>query len=545
MELERTLPRWVMVICGITTISSILISTLGIFLHLKNYRKPFEQRLTVRILVIVPLFSLSCYCMLMSYKVGRLIEPIREIYEAFTIYTFYKLLVLMLGGERRIILMTVDKPPTSHPFPASLFLKKINISDPQQFLTIKRCILQYVWFKPLLYLVIFITSVLGIYDVNEVSPSSIFVWIGLCYNLSVTTSLYSLAMFWKCLYDQLSAFKPWRKFMCVKLIIFASYWQGIIIGLLNWLGVFKEREKVVLLNSSGNLGIQIQNGLLCFEMIFFALLHWSSFPYTDFIVLKYPDAARIKTMMAIKDCISIGDLIYDIKITTMYGDSYNLRNFDSIADSTIYNSSETFNQKIYQGLRISADGKKYWINVDENGNGTSSDPHDKFNENSKKSAGASTRSIRGKKSKSGIIKSENIENQARVLLGSSRDSENSQKMNSLTPLLNKKSDKDLQRGYVSNISDVLEDPTSSIFTADEEFSIPNNTPSGQYGFGEDLMKDERLYRYVHNHYIPEQEINYPVEYRYNHVEYSTRIRKLRQKIQNDHSNIETGQSEIT
>ncbi|GAV29592.1 hypothetical protein PMKS-003093 [Pichia membranifaciens] len=222
----------------------------------------------------------------------------------------------------------------------------------------------------------------------------------------------------------------------------------------------------------------------------------------------------------------------------MYGDSYNLRNFDSIADSTVYNSSETFNQKIYQGLRISADGKKYWINVDENGNGTSSDSHDKFNESSKKLASASTRSIRGKKSKSGIIKSENIENQARVLLGSSRDGENSQKINSMTPLLNKKSDKDLQRGYVSNISDVLEDPT--IFTAEEEFSISNNTPSGQYGLSEDLMKDERLYRYVHNHYIPEQEINYPVDYQYNHVEYSTRIRKLRQKIQNDNSSIETG-----
>lgn len=545
MELERALPKWVSLICGITTMLSMLISSFGIFLHLKNYRKPFEQRLIVRILVLVPLFSISCYCMLMSYKVGRLIEPIREIYEAFTIYSFYKLLVLMLGGERKIILMTVDKPLTSHPFPASLFLKKVNISDPQHFLTIKRCILQYVWFKPLLYLIIFITSILGIYDVNDVSPSSVFVWIGICYNISVTTSLYSLAMFWKCLYDQLSVFNPWRKFLCVKLIIFASYWQGVIIGIFNWLGVFKERDDLIFLSSEGNLGIQIQNGLLCFEMIFFALLHWSSFPYTDFSVLKYPDAARMRTLAAVKDFINIGDLIFDIKITTMYGDSYNLRNFDSITDSTVYNGSETFNQKIYQGLRISADGKKYWIDVDDKRNGNSPDSQDKNIDNSKASAGDLAWSVRGKKAKIGIDQSENIENQAKVLLGSSRDGKDIQKVTLTTPLLDKKSDNDSPRRYVSNINDILEDTSCSIFSEEDDGSIRNNALSENNGFTEDFMKDERLYRYVHTHYISDKEINYPVEYEYNYVDYSSRINKMRKQIRNDQGSPDTTIHEIT
>lgn len=544
MEGERTLPKWIIIVCGFTTLSSVIISILGIFLHLKNYRKPFEQRLIVRILTLVPLFSISCYFMLMSYKIGRLIEPIREIYEAFTIYTFYKLLVLMLGGERRIILMTVNQAPTSHPFPASLFLKKVNISHPQHFLTIKRCILQYVWVKPLLYIIIFITSILGLYDVNDVSSTSIFVWLGICYNISVTTSLYSLAMFWKCLYDQLNVFNPWRKFMCVKLIIFASYWQGLIIGLLNWLGAFKEDNILFTMNSSsdGNLGIQIQNGLLCFEMIFFAMLHWNSFPYNDFGIDKFPDAGKMKTWIAMKDWICLGDLIHDICSTTMYGDSYNLRNFDALTDSTVYNGSDTFNQKIYQGLRISADGKKYWISIDNENNrndfidDNDNQDNDNNNNNNSNNNNNDNNNVYGKFIGSTIKGKQNIENQAKILMSNSNDRNDFNKkaiktsdlINSYTPLLHdKKSSHEISRGYVTDINDLFDESNGSIFN--ESGSLADND-NQQLIMNEDLIKDEYLYRYVKSHYISEEATNYPVEYQYNLIDHSSRIQKLREQV---------------
>lgn len=488
MESERTLPDWVLKVCGTTTTIAIFTSVLAIYLQVRNYRKPFEQRLIVRILLVVPLFAISCYCMLVSYSIGRIIEPIREIYEAFVIYTFYKLLVLMLGGERKIILMTIGQPPTSHPFPNSLFLKKINISDPKHFLTIKRCILQYVWVKPLLYLIILITSLLGIYDVNDVSAKSLFVWLGILYNFSVTLSLYSLAMFWKCLYSELNIFNPWRKFLCVKLIIFASYWQGLIIGLFTWLGVFNENKALMIItsNDKGNLGIQIQNGLLCFEMIFFAWLHWNSFPYTDFTGDSIPDGARMETWMAMKDWMKIGDLIYDLKVSTIYGDNYNLRNFDSISDAKIYNSSDTFNQKIYQGLRVSADGKKYWINDNKPGSPT------------KKNKGISNNSIY----------SDSMENQARVLLGVPNDT----MADSRTPLL------ETENGistYVSNLED--------IFDSEDSNNCDNNLSQ--------LQQDENLYNYVEKHYIGEDDINCPVVYNdFSLTDRTARIARLRENM---------------
>lgn len=354
------IPQAVVYVCGVSCGFSLVISITGILLQLVNYRKPFEQRLITRILLVVPMFAVSCYMMLADPQIGELLDPIREIYEAFVIYTFYKLLVLMCGGERSIIQKNQDTPPTSHFFPTSLFLSPINISDPHDFLTIKRCILQYVWMKFLLYIVICVSSLLGCYDVNDVSFTSVYFWVGLFYNISVTISLYYLALFWKCLYDELSRFNPWPKFLCVKVIIFASYWQGLFIAVLNYFGLIPREENT---DAATNFGIQIQNALLCLEMVFFAWLHWTSFPYTDFTADKFPTAARFTTWAAIKDWASIADLWHDLKITTMYGDSYNFRNFDRASDSNIYNKSATFDKKIYQGLRISSDGKKHWIPI--------------------------------------------------------------------------------------------------------------------------------------------------------------------------------------
>lgn len=541
------------VICGLTTAVSLVTSLLAIYLQVRNYRKPFEQRLIVRILAVVPLFAVSCYLMLLSYSVGRIIEPIREIYEAFVIYTFYKLLVLMLGGERRIILMTVDKPATSHPFPNSLFLKKVNISDPKHFLTIKRCILQYVWVKPLLYLIISVTSLLGIYDINDVSPKSIFVWIGIFYNMSVTISLYSLAMFWKCLYNELRAFHPWRKFLCVKLIIFASYWQGLIVGVFAWLGVFQNRDdSMVAASDGGNLGIQIQNGLLCLEMVFFAWLHWNSFPYSDFTARSLPDSARMQTWAAMKDWTSIGDLLYDLKVTTMYGDSYNLRNFDSLTDSNIYNGSDTFNQKIYQGLRVSADGKKYWIGVDQNANGAGGTSAGVVN-TKLASSGADSPSAfhdtctaphrasghaRAAQTDAVGIHSDNIENQAKILLGTPAGSVSADRFGSTTPLLHQLThETPTKQPYLSTIDDLFADAvdrTALHFddtVLDIDIDIDSTNPLSTTSFGSDLLKDEKLYHYVKNHYIADSQINYPVEYEYDLHDYSARISRLREEME--------------
>ncbi|CUM67107.1 uncharacterized protein PRCAT00004796001 [Priceomyces carsonii] len=356
------LPEWVIILSGYSSVISTLIIFVCIFLHLINYRKPFEQRLMIRIQMIVPLFAVSCFSMLLDQKsyVNRyLLEPTREVYEAFVIYTFFSLLTDMLGGERNIIITTSGREPVSHPGILRYILPDLDISDPHTFLGIKRGILQYVWLKPFICFGTILADVLGLYDSNKMGASSIYLWLTIIYNFSVTMSLYCLAIFWKILWNDLKPFKPVSKFLCVKLIIFASYWQGILLAILNALGVLP--GSAVKQEPNVNIGISIQNALLCFELIGFAVGHWHAFSYRPFTISNIP-YSRFKTYYAIKDVLGIRDLVYDFRVT-YNGDYYkNYKKFDSVEAMITHPDSKGRMSRIKQGLRYHSDGKqKHWL----------------------------------------------------------------------------------------------------------------------------------------------------------------------------------------
>ncbi|ABN68213.2 predicted protein [Scheffersomyces stipitis CBS 6054] len=355
------LPKWVNNICFYSCVLATLIIISCIFLHLRNYRKPFQQRLMLRIQIIVPLFALSCYSMLINQESPFnkfILEPVREVYEAFVIYTFFSLLTDMLGGERNIIIMTSGREPVKHPGILSYILPPLDISDPYTFLGIKRGILQYVWAKPIICFSTLLSQGLGLYDVNSMGPKSIYLWLTIIYNGSVTMSLYCLAIFWKILWNDLKPFNPVGKFLCVKLIIFASYWQGVILAILNVFQVLPGSDES---EEKGSIGVCIQNGLLCVELIGFALGHWFAFSYHPFTISQIP-YGRLKFKYAFKDMVGIKDLIHDFKLT-YYGDYYkDYKQFDSVEALIAHPSSRGRMSRINQGLRYHSDGKqKHWL----------------------------------------------------------------------------------------------------------------------------------------------------------------------------------------
>lgn len=362
------LPRWVVVTSGwCSVIASLVIFSL-IIMHLRNYRKPFQQRLMIRIQLILPLFALSCYSMLINPTaliVKFFIEPAREIYEAFVIYTFFSLLIDMLGGAKSIVIMTSGRPPVPHPGFMGKCLPKLDISDPTTFLAIKRGILQYVWLKPILCFSILFGEVFGWYDVNDLSVRSFYLWLTVLYNCSVSLSLYCLAIFWKILWTDLKPFNPIGKFLCVKLIIFASYWQGVILSILNFAGVLPgaghEGE-----NGAANIGVSIQNSLLCVELIGFAIGHWFAFSYKPFTISRIPNG-RLELYYALRDLIGVQDLVIDFRLT-FYGDYYkDYKQFDSVEAVIAHPATNGRMSRLHQGLRYHNDGKqKHWLPQQQN-----------------------------------------------------------------------------------------------------------------------------------------------------------------------------------
>ncbi|KAF6840863.1 duf300 domain-containing protein [Colletotrichum plurivorum] len=345
------------IIAGVAALVATLLSAVSILLQSKNYRKPLLQRYVVRILLMVPIYSIASWTSLISIKAASFLDPVRDIYEAFTIYTFFQLLINYLGGERSLIIMTHGREPVHHLWPMNHVLARVDISDPHTFLAIKRGILQYAWLKPILALATVIMKATGTYKEGYIGVESGYFWSSLIYNISVTLSLYSLGLFWVCMHKDLLPFRPVPKFLCIKLIIFASYWQGFLLSILVWLGAIPDNVEGY---TPDNLAAAIQDALICIEMPAFAVAHWYAFSWHDFADNSIL-SARMPVKFAFRDAFGVRDLIEDSRETFM-GDKYGYRAFDSGDKIMAHEESRARLGRLKEGMRYSRGGKgKYWI----------------------------------------------------------------------------------------------------------------------------------------------------------------------------------------
>lgn len=88
------------------------ISMYGIVMHLANYNEPKTQMYVVRILWMVPIYSIESWLCLRYKDYAIYIETLRDCYESYVLYSFLQYLIQVLGGEEALILMLKDKSPT-------------------------------------------------------------------------------------------------------------------------------------------------------------------------------------------------------------------------------------------------------------------------------------------------------------------------------------------------------------------------------------------------------------------------------------------------
>ncbi|KAI6004489.1 DUF300-domain-containing protein [Pisolithus orientalis] len=331
-----SLPLPVLVISGVSTFVAVVVSGLSIWLQLRNYRKPFLQRMVFASLI--SLFSLEA---------AFFIDAIRDIYEAFVIYCFFVLLVDYLGGERSLLMMLHGRPPIPAIFPVNLWRSDIDVSDPYTFLFLKRGILQYVQVKPILAFASLIMKATGTYNEGDFRARSGYLYVSIIYNTSICLALWCLAVFWMCVNADLKPFRPVPKFLCVKGILFFSFWQSVIVsslvavGAITRLGPYTDNE---------HISLGLTDTLICFEMPFFAAAHMYAFSYRDFI--HPPTSAPQKGGPPI-------DIVEDTRVT-LKGKGINYRAFEPSEGGMHIGAARE--RRIRAGLRYSAGGKrKYWL----------------------------------------------------------------------------------------------------------------------------------------------------------------------------------------
>lgn len=291
--------------------AAIFISSLQIYQHLRFYSLPSEQRYIIRILFIVPIFGFDSWLSLFFVDRSAYVyfDSIRDWYEAFVIYNFMSLCYEYLGGESNIMSEIRGKPiKTSWAYGTCFFEGRTYTIGFLRFC--KQATLQFCIIKPLMSVLTLFLQATGRYRDGDWSLTNSYIYINMVYNMSVSLALYGLILFYQATKDLLSPYEPVWKFLSVKSIIFMSFWQGVLLAILEKIGVLKSFTEDAV---PGAVAAGYQNFLLCIEMLFAAIALRYAFPYE---IYSYGDAyGRSVTMQSIssslKETINPRDIMTD------------------------------------------------------------------------------------------------------------------------------------------------------------------------------------------------------------------------------------------
>ena len=277
---ERHVIAWA--VGAICVAVALPLSLHDVTMHLLHFVSPL-QRFYIRILWMVPIYSVESWCALRFTEQAIYFQIAREAYEAYVIHSFFKLLLEFLGSkENAIQILRANATRTGHntahmlaPF-CCLRPWKLN----GEFLNRTRlCVFQYVVVRLVMAAAVFIASLRGDYEEGAWDDmSNLFVYNVVILNVSQLIALWALLMFYHELTEELQPLSPFPKFMAVKAVVFFSFWQSMVISGLSFANVIKPSLDF----SQAEVANGIQDFMICFEMVLAALSHRWLFSYRDF-----------------------------------------------------------------------------------------------------------------------------------------------------------------------------------------------------------------------------------------------------------------------
>ena len=191
-------------------------------------------------------------------------------------WAFFEFLTSYLGGRQHTAGILQQKPDMKHLFP---FCWLPSWSMHRTFYTYNRIlVLQYIPVQIITSIMIFVTSLTGNYHDGHWAVNDFYPWLALVVNVSQIFALYALIEFYQALKPELKPMKPLYKFLCIKGVVFFTFWQFEVLSGLVYAGVIG--PTVTYTTSQEEYGLN--DFIVCIEMFFFALAHWYAFPPREF-----------------------------------------------------------------------------------------------------------------------------------------------------------------------------------------------------------------------------------------------------------------------
>lgn len=280
-------------ITGICAFLAFIISSNLIVKHLRYYTKPNEQRWILRLIFIVPIYAITSWISLLLFgqnaqNVYLYLDTIRSCYEAFVIYCFLSLCFDgYLGGEQRIV-SQLDGQAIPSTYRTLTCCLKNQVFSRKTLRFCKQATLQFCYIKIFITIITLVLQSKDKLHPGNFSPAKPYIYIMLCQNLSVTTALWSLALFYLTTKELLSPYSPLLKFITVKSVIFLAFWQGVFIVVLKSLDI---------IHDIGNIPKDVvasgwQHFFTACEMLIAAIAFWYAFTYKVYVQRPSPTSCQ-------------------------------------------------------------------------------------------------------------------------------------------------------------------------------------------------------------------------------------------------------------
>ena len=297
------------IVAGCFVVSTIYVSVRLIFEHLRNFTEPAIQRKIVGILWMVPIYATTSWFSLKYKDAALYLDLLRDMYEAYVIYLFLALMICYLGGpghfgdEERVVAILDALPPQRHPPPLGWcvgpaptdrgFLRKCKLSA-----------MQFIVAKPTCTLLAIVCEASGVYNAGEFRLDRAYAYLSFVVNCSITYAFYWLVMFYLAFKKpHLTPYKPVPKFICIKSVLFLSFWQSVLmaglaqVGWLHGVGAW----------TTDDVSTGVQDLLICVEMFGAALAHRWAFSAAPYAVAG---ASSLRSGL-LSDHLAVNDAVRD------------------------------------------------------------------------------------------------------------------------------------------------------------------------------------------------------------------------------------------
>lgn len=318
-----------------------LISAFHMAAHIRNYNQPMVQRKIIAILWMSPIYAVTSFLSLLWPAAEGYLAILKDMYESYVIYQFLAFLIAVLGqGDRDVAVQVLarhadhlDKPAKClscfyHPPANQGPIAKANA-------VLMECTvlcMQFVFWRPITSIMSFVFEVIAVSDARADDAStgdtmteeqveadawsyfrSPLFYIAMIQNVSVFFAFTGLIKFYHAVRDDLKWCQPFAKFATIKGVVFLTFWQGLVIAIVcnihqggRW-SVTNDNDEN---QNPRQKAIELQNVLICLEMLFFSIAHLCVFP-TDEWEEGYAPREYAKPGIGLKDFVSDMSLVVE------------------------------------------------------------------------------------------------------------------------------------------------------------------------------------------------------------------------------------------